>query len=103
VRRRRVRAAAAHREHVAERRLELELERDAHRPRVRVEHTDALAQTVREEARAPDRERLGRVTRRAESRAALGAHELERRDVVLLGVRRQEDRGRPVHAERVPR
>ena len=79
-------AVAAHREHVAEGRLELKLERDMRRLWVRVEYADALAQAVGEEACAPDRERLRGVASRADRRA-LGVHQLERRDVVLLRVR----------------
>jgi hypothetical protein len=70
--------------------------------RVRVEDANSLAETVGEEARPADRERVGGVPRRTEHRT-FGMHQLERRDVVLLGVRREEDRTRAVDAQRVPR
>src|SRR5207247_3479267 len=66
-------------------------ERDMRRLWVRVEYADALAQAVGEEACAPDRERLRGVAGRADRRA-LGVHQLERRDVVLLRVRGEEER-----------
>src|SRR6266480_3428977 len=79
-------AIGADREHVAERGLELELDDHVDRMRVRVEHADALAEAVREKARAADREGVGRVPCRSED-GAFGMHELEGGDVVLLGVR----------------
>ena len=95
-------AIGADREHVAERGLELELDDNVDRMRVRVEHTDALAETVREKPGPADRERVGGVPRGTEHRA-FRVHELERRDVVLLRVRRQQDGPRAVHAQRVAR
>ena len=95
-------AICPHREHVAERRLELELDFHVDRVRVRVEHADPLAESVREKARPADRQRVRGMPCRPEHRA-LGMHELKCRDVVLLGVRRQEERPRAVHTERVAR
>ena len=94
-------AVRAHREHVTERRLELELDLNVDGMGVRVQHADALPQAVREEARAPDGECLGGVSCRAEGRA-FRVHELEGRHVVLLGVRRKEDRPGAVHSQPVP-
>ena len=96
-------AVAAYREHVAERCLELELDDQMDRPGVRVQHADALPQAVGEEARSADRERVRGVARRAEGGATLRVHQLERRHVVLLGVRRQQHGLGAVDAEPVAR
>src|SRR5512143_2875607 len=64
--RRRDLAVPADREHVAERRLERELDRDTRGSWVRVQHADPLAQAVGEEARAAYRHRRGAVAARGE-------------------------------------
>ena len=95
-------AIGAHRKHVAEGRFELELDGDIDLVRVRVQDTDAFAQPIREEPRPSDGKRVRGMTSQAEDRSA-GVHELERGDVVLLGVRRQQDRTLAVDAHRVAR
>jgi len=95
-------AVGAHREHVPECGLEFELDAHVDRMRVCVEDADPLTKAVREKTRPPDRERVGGVPRGTEH-GAFGMHELERRDVVLLGVRRQQEGPGPVHAEGVAR
>ena len=73
-------------EHVAEGRFEFDFDADVDRVGVRVEDADALAESVGEEPRPADRERVSGVPRGAKH-GALGMHQLKCRDVVLLGVR----------------